>query len=308
LRQEGILTVIGKIFDSFRPKLVVTDENLPEVLAALDHYAGEKKLDDWQRYLFAERLSASVYPRFKFSEFGRIWLHDELFFARYKRFMDPDNWHSCDRKFLLKELLNWTYNVPGDYAECGVYTGGSAIFLCEAAERFSKHVHLFDSFEGLSKPGEHDGEYWDEGALAFSFERVSENLGASAYFTCHKGWIPEKFPDVADKWFSFVHVDVDLYEPTRDTLEFFYPRLEAGGVILLDDHGFSTCPGARKAALEFFADKAEKVADVPTGQGLVVRRMGNVVPNYKAIRRGRSEDGSIRRSGSDTVFHNPDYE
>jgi hypothetical protein len=42
-------------------------------------------------------------------------------------------------------------------------------------------------------------------------------------------------------------------------------------VILLDDHGYDTCPGARKAALDFMADKPEPVLDLSTGQGLIIK-------------------------------------
>ena len=44
----------------------------------------------------------------------------------------------------------------------------------------------------------------------------------------YKGWIPEKFNLVDNSKFSFVHIDVDLYEPTLKSLEFFFPRLEEG--------------------------------------------------------------------------------
>ena len=39
------------------------------------------------------------------------------------------------------------------------------------------------------------------------------------------GWIPEKFHRIEDKKFQFVHLDVDLYEPTRDSLYFFFSAL-----------------------------------------------------------------------------------
>ncbi len=64
----------------------------------------------------------------------------------------------------------------------------------------------------------------------------------------------------------------DLEQPTRDSIEFFYPRMDPGAVILLDDHGSAMCPGARKTALEFFADRGEMVLDLATGQGLVIKQ------------------------------------
>ena len=63
----------------------------------------------------------------------------------------------------------------------------------------------------------------------------------------------------------------EIAEPTLASLEFFYPRLSPGGMIVLDDHGFAGCPGARRAAVEYFADKADPVLDLATGQGVVFR-------------------------------------
>ena len=67
------------------------------------------------------------------------------------------------------------------------------------------------------------------------------------------GWIPTRFSEVADRTFGFLSIDVDLYQPIRDALEFFYPRLCGGAIIYLDDYGFNDFPGARLAVDEFFA-------------------------------------------------------
>ena len=88
----------------------------------------------------------------------------------------------------------------------------------------------------------------------------------------YKGWIPARFAEVSDRKFSFVHIDVDLYQPTRDTLDFFYERVSPGGVIVCDDYGSVLCPGARKALDEFMSDKPESLFHIPTGQSLVVKR------------------------------------
>lgn len=54
-------------------------------------------------------------------------------------------------------------------------------------------------------------------------------LAAFPFARLHAGVIPARFPEVADRRFSLVHVDVDLYRPTIDSLEFFYPRMVPGG-------------------------------------------------------------------------------
>ncbi|MSP37441.1 MAG: hypothetical protein EXR70_02955 [Deltaproteobacteria bacterium] len=225
-----------------------------------------------EKYRIAEQLSAAIYPKYKFSEFGRLFLEDQSFLSVYKRFMDPDNWHSLDRKYTLDQLLRLTLHIDGDVAECGVYQGATAYLICRAIESSKKRNYLFDSFEGLSAPLASDGNYWFRGALRADDSEVRENLREFKNFTICRGWIPERFPEVADKQFSFVHIDVDLYEPTRDSINFFYDRLSPGGVILFDDYGFKSCPGAKLATDEFFTHKRERIIMLPTGQAFIIRR------------------------------------
>ncbi|HET6794531.1 MAG TPA: TylF/MycF/NovP-related O-methyltransferase [Acidimicrobiales bacterium] len=227
--------------------------------------------DDQGRYAAAEEFTRRVYPDYVFSEFGRTWLADEDFFAYYRSF-DDTNLHSADRKYLLRELLKLTVRLEGDFAECGVYEGATALLLCDVAASTGRRVHLFDSFSGLSAPGEHDGRYWTGGDLAASEAVLRSRLRTyDELVTVHPGWIPERFGDVADTVFALVHIDVDLYQPTLDSLRFFYPRLVPGGLIVCDDYGFTTCPGARAAVDEYFGDRPEPVLHLPTGQALVVR-------------------------------------
>jgi O-methyltransferase len=164
-----------------------------------------------------------------------------------------------------------TAHIPGNTAECGVFAGASSHLICCANEGTGKVHHVFDSFEGLSKPGESDGEHWQGGDLAFPLQKVRANLGAFDKVELHKGWIPERFPDVADQRFSFVHIDVDLKQPTLQSVEFFYPRLNEGGILICDDYGFATCPGATTAVDGFLGDKTEKMIRLPGGAGFLIK-------------------------------------
>lgn len=132
-------------------------------------------------------------------------------------------------------------------------------------------MHLFDSFKGLSKPEAEDGTFWYAGALASTEQAARDNLARFPDVSFYRGWIPERFCEVADRRFAFVHIDVDLGAPTRNSIEFFYPRLQPGGILLCDDYGFTTCPGATKAMDDFFRDR-ERVVHLPTGQGFVIKR------------------------------------
>ena len=233
--------------------------------------ADTRDLDPKTRHYLLYRIQRSLLPEFVIADHGRIMLEDDTFRTTFEKF-SGDNWTSFERKWNLKEFLRLTRQVEGDYAECGVYRGGSAALLCSAGGAWNKHVHLFDSFEGLSEPLESESHHWSAGDLTVSQELLESNLAEFDNYTVYPGWIPGRFSDVADRKFSFVHVDVDLEEPTRDSIEFFFPRMSQGAVLLMDDHGYTTCPGARKAALDYFESNNEEVLDLATGQGLVVKR------------------------------------
>lgn len=235
--------------------------------------ADPARLTPEQRYAWGERLFNLFSPEAKIAEFGRSFYRDAEFLGDYERF-DRENYRSLDRKFALKELLKLTLALPGDAAECGVFRGASAFIIAKSliGAGTGKSLHLFDSFTGLSAPGAEDGNYWDAGVLACSRAEVEANLApVAAAVRFHPGWIPQGFGAVADLRFAFVHLDVDLHQPTLDALRFFYPRLVPGGIIVCDDYGFDTCPGARLAMDDFFADKPEPVIHLPTGQGFVHR-------------------------------------
>lgn len=232
----------------------------------------KESTEEYRRYQVAEALTAAVYPKYKFSEYARIFLEDEEFLEYYRRFMDPDNWHSLDRKYTLRELLKLCIHLDGDAVECGTYRGMSAYLICKAYKGSGRRVHLFDSFEGLPTPQDVDGTYWSKGDLNAPEQATRETLAEFDNYVIHKGWIPDKFSDIADRRFAFAHIDVDLYEPTLASLEFLYPRMVTGGLILLDDHGFKTCPGAKLAADRFFLDRPEQIILLPTGQAFVIKQ------------------------------------
>jgi hypothetical protein len=198
-----------------------------------------------------------------------VWWQDEEFNTYLKRFGEHNGMNS-HRRWMVLQLARLVASVPGDTAECGVYTGSSSYLICTATQTETRRTHfLFDSFEGLSQPSPVDGTYWQKGDLRCSVEAVRSKLNGNISF--HPGWIPQRFDDVRDRRFAFVHIDVDLYQPTRDSIEFFYPRTTTGGIIVCDDYGFMTCPGATKAVDDFFSDKREKMIILPCGGGFVIK-------------------------------------
>lgn len=185
-----------------------------------------------------------------------------------------------DRCFFLLRAAQAAAGVPGDLIEMGCRAGLSSNFLLAGTveQLPEKQLLAFDSFEGLSAPGPKDATEdgptaWKQGALAVGEEVFLRNTRRfEDRVRSFKGWIPDRFPEVSDRLFCLVHVDVDLYQPTIDSLEFAYPRTSRGGIIVCDDYGSRSCPGARRAVDEFFAGRPEKLLELPTSQSLVIKQ------------------------------------
>lgn len=161
-----------------------------------------------------------------------------------------------------------TQKVPGDIAEVGVYMGGSAKIICSA--KGDKTLHLFDTFEGLPKVDEIDMVWpFYEGKFAASFDDVKNYLKCDKNIHFYKGIFPDTSDPVKDTKFSMVNLDVDCYESTKLSLEFFYPRMSPGGIIL--SHDYMTAPGVKKAFDDFFDGKIEPVLETAGSQCLVVK-------------------------------------
>lgn len=218
-------------------------------------------------------LSAGLLGDFYLGDDCKIWRQDQQFLDDCRR-LSPTSPYSQERKYLLRELVRAQEGRAGQMAECGCYEGASAWFM--TSERPETPLHLFDSFEGLSDPGSEDVTVsgirsWEKGDMRSMEAKTRATLREFPNVEIHKGWIPSRFVDVENEHFCFVHIDVDLYQPTWDSLDFFYPRTISRGVLLLDDYGFATCPGAFSAVNEFMADKPETVVHCPTGQGIVFK-------------------------------------
>ena len=155
-----------------------------------------------------------------------------------------------------------------DFAECGCWWGHSTWVLSKLVQNSGQHInfHVFDSFEGgLSDVGAEDKnlaknltqkEIGIEKRLFSSDESfVRNNLKEFKFVKFYKGWIPDRFKEVENKKFQFVHIDVDLYQPTFDSIEFFFPRLVEGGVIVCDDYNICQFGGCKEAIDNYLKDK-----------------------------------------------------
>lgn len=223
----------------------------------------------FRRFALLRAIARVVMPGYRFTSPFASWRTEREFSEYLERFA-VDEGFGADRRFALSQLLRLVEGVEGETAECGVYRGASSYLICRANGSRRTH-HAFDSFEGISTPTGPDDGHRRAGDLACSLEAVRRNLSEFERIVYHAGWIPTRFPEVADLEFAFVHLDVALYEPTRDSIAFFYPRMTEGGILLCDDYGFDTCRGATRAVDEFLEDERESMVALSAGGGFLIK-------------------------------------
>jgi hypothetical protein len=176
---------------------------------------------------------------------------------------------------IILKLLSSVAALPGDVAECGVYQGATlvpeALYLHQ--NKLSKTLFGCDSFEGFDEAvlseialgGSNDPQKKLGGFSDTSYALIVEKLrrlGLQDRVRLLKGYFEKTLPQLSDHNFCFVHLDCDLYDSYKTCLEFFYPRLVTGGIILFDEYNDPPWPGCNKAVDEFFDDKSEKPIEI----------------------------------------------
>jgi hypothetical protein len=190
-------------------------------------------------------------------------------FARVK----PYTMTSPERVFALCNAVRYVVEggIEGAVVECGVWRGGSsmaaALMLAELGQT-ARELYLFDTFEGMSEPGELDRRSRDAAAAAellassgreakvwaySPLDEVRRNLGSTGYPMARvsfvQGKVEDTIPARAPETIALLRLDTDWYESTRHELEHLFPRLASGGVLIIDDYG--AWEGARRAVDEY---------------------------------------------------------
>ena len=162
-----------------------------------------------------------------------------------------DSLHRCVEQVIAD-------GIEGDVIETGVWRGGCSILMRGVLEAYGvrdKRVYVADSFAGLPAPDERypedaEGAFHTSRLLQVSLEQVQDNfrryglLDDQVQFL--RGWFRDTLPTVADRTWSVVRLDGDMYESTIDGLNNLYPRLAVGGYLIADDYSIDAC----KAAIE----------------------------------------------------------
>ena len=201
---------------------------------------------------------------------------DQGFLDLYPRFA-PFTMTSPERMYALWQALRHldAADVQGDVVECGVWRGGSSMLagakLTELGDK-ARALWLYDTFEGMSEPGEEDVDYsgeqmtevWDRHRddhdspiLCYStLDEVRANMAGTGFPAerTHfvEGKVEDTIPGRAPERIALLRLDTDWFASTRHELVHLYPRLEPGGVLIVDDYGH--WQGARQAVDGYFEE------------------------------------------------------
>lgn len=197
------------------------------------------------------------------------WWRQSATFAPLWREIEALTLVPPERCFALHQLARHAQRVAGDFAEIGVYRGGTARLLARTAP--DKRVHLFDTFAGM--PAVDAAIDWHKaGDFAdTSADGVRRTLADCPNVTLHPGFFPDTAGPVAGTGFALVHVDVDIYSSAMAALEFFYPRLAPGGVMAFDDYARAKTRGIAEALDRFLSGKREALLTFASHQAALIK-------------------------------------
>ncbi len=183
-----------------------------------------------------------------------------------------------DRLYVFWQAVQNVETVPGEVAEIGTYRGGSAYFIASALVAVTGEevpFHVFDTFEGHPAAAITDQDpFHTAGQFSgTSHDDVKAYLSPYSRLQTHPGDVLTVLPTLAETTYRLVHLDTDLYAPTKACLDYFGARMPSGGVFVLDDYASAKCPGVRAALAEFMEQTdAYQAWDMRTEQLMLVHR------------------------------------
>jgi O-methyltransferase len=196
----------------------------------------------------------------------------------FPEIIDPDFWplYETAKKYSMVHVTGFynTYQsiryiadnrIAGDIVECGCFFGGMAIFIALLCNQLGiwKRIVLFDTFEGppigsqsevLGRPEKID--YKLPNYLAAVLANIAEAGLPTDQFELVPGLVENTIPGTQIGSLSLLRLDTDFYSSTKIELEYLYPHLSPGGVLIVDDYGFYQ--GSRSATDEYLATLASK--------------------------------------------------
>lgn len=163
----------------------------------------------------------------------------------------------------------------GDFVECGVNEGWLSLTICNflSLNTTGKFFYLFDTFNGIPKEQIADSEAARAALHHYPdcFELAKRNFAPFPKAKLVRGKIPDTLSDVLIEKVSYLSIDMNIEKPERDAIEFFWPKLVSGGIVVLDDYAFGGYEKQHDSMDEFANRVGANILTLPTGQGIIIK-------------------------------------
>jgi hypothetical protein len=174
------------------------------------------------------------------------------------------------RRYMLACSAFHCLQIPGDFVECGVYTGTGIKTVMDylGGPSFPKTFWGYDTFdynpvEGHKFVGQEAGFY----------ETVCARFADYPRARLIKGLLPDSFAQGAPEKVAYLHIDLNHAGAEIATLDYLFDRVSPGGVIIMDDYEWAGVYRQQKQAEDpWLAARGYRVFPLPTGQGLILKR------------------------------------
>lgn len=250
-----------------------------------DFYTDPKSMADIGQAENLIEQAVMPYNRRFFHSFGFMTYDRNLGFADDARFMETVARHQH-----LFDISNWHWNlhvvlwavksclsVPGDFIELGVYRGLTTGFIADYLQfqNIEKKWFLYDIFSGM--PKDLLNKDWNPGLYANVdpqkwYNDVLERFKPYPNIQVIKGKVPDVLREKCPEKIAFIHIDLNSAPAEIAALEFLLDRVSPGGILLFDDFGWTASNQQNREENKFFNDRGYMVLEIPTGQGIVIKR------------------------------------
>jgi len=177
-------------------------------------------------------------------------------------------------------VLGWAANhastLDGDFVECGVEHGGTAMAAITHTDfgRLGKRFWLLDTFKGLDRSQLTADEVASEaGYLDYvdSFERVTANFKDMDFVRLVRGSVPGTLDQVTCERVAYLHLDMNCTAPEIAALEYFWPKIAPFGVVVMDDYGWPRHHQQKIGYDRFVRERGLQLLQLPTGQAILIK-------------------------------------
>ena len=215
-----------------------------------------------------------------YTEHSAEFMKNDHFLAAYAAGEATGSWSGAPvhwRVYIACWLADQACRLDGDLIECGVNRGGIARAIVSYLDGNleGKHFYLLDTYNGmpLDKLTDRELGHRDtfEQHYKDSLAAVLRTFDPFPSVIVVQGLVPESFQKVRSEMFSFIHIDMNNARSEIAAADYLWPKLTAGGFMLLDDYGWQINFDQRTAFDKFARDRGLTVLSLPTGQGLLIK-------------------------------------